>query len=403
MALDAKLQQGPSVRRKLVIITNTPTPYRNHLYRHLWQTGDARGIDVEIWFQMRRERGRPWAYRRQDLDYPCRFLPSVTIPMWPIPLLWNPGLLGDLLKTKPWHVILGGYTSIAAPALSVLARHQWLPVSLWSEGCDAFTRSSLLRRYKQWIVRGFGSFVVPGKLAREFIEDLRSTREQPPIFVPFPNVVDETKYAVLAVERRRSSRINALRKKWQVPDGALALISPMRLEWFKDPLTLCGAIEKANIPHLLLLVAGEGSLRTRIEQTDAFQRGQVRLLGQRSEAEMLELYMLADAFILASRYDSYPLSAIEAAWAGLPFILSDHVGCYPEVLGGGENGFVFPAGDMIALVGILQTIATLPGDCQLQMGRSSHVVARQGFSTRSVVETLFDGLESMSVTTSNQA
>lgn len=84
-------------------------------------------------------------------------------------------------------------------------------------------------------------------------------------------------------------------------------------------------------PALLLLIAGEGELRTRLEGL-AQSLGiadRVRFLGLRGDAPRL-MTDVFDAFVLPSRHEGLPVSLIEAQAAGLPCLVSDRVN--PETI-----------------------------------------------------------------------
>jgi len=56
--------------------------------------------------------------------------------------------------------------------------------------------------------------------------------------------------------------------------------------------------------------------------------------------------------------------------AAKPVVLSDDVGCQPDLVTGGVEGFVFPAGDVAALADALRTILETPG-MAVQMGENA--------------------------------
>lgn len=69
----------------------------------------------------------------------------------------------------------------------------------------------------------------------------------------------------------------------------------------------------------------------------------------------------ADAVVIASEYEGYPLVAIEAQANGIP-VIATPVSGIEELITHGENGFLFPCGDWKALSDILYSIdkGTLP-------------------------------------------
>lgn len=63
----------------------------------------------------------------------------------------------------------------------------------------------------------------------------------------------------------------------------------------------------------------------------------------------------ADAFIMASDFEGFPVAAIEAATCGLP-VISTPVSGVTELIKPGENGYLFPHNDENALAEILTAI-----------------------------------------------
>lgn len=93
-----------------------------------------------------------------------------------------------------------------------------------------------------------------------------------------------------------------------------------RLHPSKDPETLVRAFRAAALPDAMLLLAGEGPERARLETLIAAD-DTVRLLGYRTDAPTL--YRAFDLFVLPSRFEQVPLAVLEAMGANLPMIVSD--------------------------------------------------------------------------------
>lgn len=69
-----------------------------------------------------------------------------------------------------------------------------------------------------------------------------------------------------------------------------------------------------------------------------------------------EIVEEADAVVLASEHEGYPLAAIEAQANGLPVISTPTSGI-TDLISAGENGYIFPFGDWEALAKILQNFS----------------------------------------------
>ena len=67
--------------------------------------------------------------------------------------------------------------------------------------------------------------------------------------------------------------------------------------------------------------------------------------GFQNQSELGRYYSAADCLILPSLTETWGLVVNEALQFGIPAIVSDKVGCHPDLIVEGKTGFVFPAGD----------------------------------------------------------
>ena len=133
-------------------------------------------------------------------------------------------------------------------------------------------------------------------------------------------------------------------------------------------------LENASRPLPYLLIVGEGEERPQIEarlqQASAEDREGVCLLGFRNQSELPRFYDLCDAFVLPSIHEPWGLVVNEAMNAGKAIVISDQVGCQPDLVEDGDNGLVFPARDVSALADALARVLADPTDCR-KMGERS--------------------------------
>jgi teichuronic acid biosynthesis glycosyltransferase TuaC len=99
----------------------------------------------------------------------------------------------------------------------------------------------------------------------------------------------------------------------------------------------------AALPGCVLLVAGEGPERSRLEAlvAELGLNARVRLLGARPHAKMTELYGAADALVLASSREGWANVLLEAMACGTPVLATDIWG-NPEVVRAPEAGVIVP-------------------------------------------------------------
>jgi glycosyltransferase involved in cell wall biosynthesis len=121
-----------------------------------------------------------------------------------------------------------------------------------------------------------------------------------------------------------------------------------RISREKDVETLLKAAEQ--LPYHLKII-GDGVL------LDSFQRKykkeNIEFLGRLSHQKTLSIIGEAKFFVLPSIcYENNPYSIIEALCMGVP-VIGANIGGIPELINEGENGFLFPPGDIEALQKII--------------------------------------------------
>jgi len=114
-------------------------------------------------------------------------------------------------------------------------------------------------------------------------------------------------------------------------------------------------------PSIHLLVVGTGELMEEARQFAESRGLPVTFAGFLNQTEITRAYAAADCLVLPSDYgETWGLVVNEAMACGLPAIVSDRVGCAPDVVEEGVTGGVFPCGDINALAQKLQAFASDP-------------------------------------------
>lgn len=126
--------------------------------------------------------------------------------------------------------------------------------------------------------------------------------------------------------RYNPQRRHIVRLKMGLSDKYV-IISVGRLTAQKNPVFLIEAFASAikEYPEMVLLFAGDGELRLRLESLVVQHNlhNSVRFLGVRDDVS--DLLQAADLFVMPSLHEGLPGAAIEAQAAGLPCLLSDTI------------------------------------------------------------------------------
>jgi glycosyltransferase involved in cell wall biosynthesis len=170
------------------------------------------------------------------------------------------------------------------------------------------------------------------------------------------------------------------REAWRLANGfardEVLYVSVARLEPQKNPLLLADTF--ARIPFGQLLLAGEGSLRPKLEG-----RPGIHLLGTREDT--IELLNACDVFVLSSDWEGHPLALIEAMAAGRA-VVATKVGGVPGIVG--DAGILVPPSDVSALEDALVKVGS---DSRLRMQLGDAARQRvQRFDTTAMVSAYED-------------
>jgi UDP-glucose:(heptosyl)LPS alpha-1,3-glucosyltransferase len=114
------------------------------------------------------------------------------------------------------------------------------------------------------------------------------------------------------------------------------------------------ALAASNDPAFRLAVVGRDRAQARFVQRaqDAGLAGRVSFLGGKEDVR--PFYAAADCLILASRYDPFPNTALEALAMGLPVIVSSRCGA-AEIVSPGASGWVCEPDDVGGIARLMST------------------------------------------------
>lgn len=143
--------------------------------------------------------------------------------------------------------------------------------------------------------------------------------------------------------------------------GALSLLLFVgRLMPWKGVETAIRAL--GQIPQALLLIAGDGEDRARLETLckELGLAARVRFLGALPRAELPRLYSSVDLLVATSHAsETFGIGLVEAQACGLP-VVATRFGGFPEVIDVGRTGLLVPPRDPAALAGAVNTLLADP-------------------------------------------
>lgn len=104
----------------------------------------------------------------------------------------------------------------------------------------------------------------------------------------------------------------------------------------------------ADIPNLRVLIIGDGAIRDDLMQSPEALKLKNKIVFLGARRDIPELMKVMDIFVLPSLQEGFPRTLIEAMYSGLPVVASNLSGI-PEIVINGQNGFLVPPRDSIAI------------------------------------------------------
>lgn len=191
--------------------------------------------------------------------------------------------------------------------------------------------------------------IVPSSRARELMLSLGIPIEGVTLT---PYSVDNDWWIQKSAEVDRAS----VRAAWGASVADPVILFCAKLQPWKRPFDLLRAFAKAKLSNALLVIAGEGPLRSQLESEAAALgvAARVRFLGFVNQSQLPAVYTSADLMVLPSEYEPFAVVVNESMCCGCPVVASDRVGAGRDLVAPVCPEFIYPCGDTDALAAILQ-------------------------------------------------
>jgi glycosyltransferase involved in cell wall biosynthesis len=151
-----------------------------------------------------------------------------------------------------------------------------------------------------------------------------------------------------------------VRRRYNVPVDRVSVLYAAKFTQRKRPGDLLRAVRrlKSQMDHpFAVVMAGSGELEQELRTFCAKHAlDNVVFPGFVNQSELPALYAASDVFVLPSEHEPWGLAVNEAMCASLPVVLSREVGCVPDLVQDGVNGYTPAAGDIDGLTRALQRL-----------------------------------------------
>ena len=201
----------------------------------------------------------------------------------------------------------------------------------------------------------FDGYLSVGKRCKEYYLHY-GAKEEKIFFVPHSvdNDFFARNHAILLPQR------DSLRKEWGIPNQAVVFLFAGKIINRKRPQDFISGLELAfkRSSAVFGLFVGDGHLHSELEEISR-QRGlPVKFIGFLNQQDIAKAYTVADVLVLPSdEKETWGLVVNEAMVCGLPAVVSDRVGCGPDLITSGQTGEVFSYRDIHGLSNIMVKLA----------------------------------------------
>ncbi len=283
-----------------------------------------------------------------------------------------PQLWGEIRSDRYDAVLIHGHQFAAYLVAMVAALTKRVPVLMRCDTHLGLKRSRVRRALRRPLVgtlyRMADKCLAVGTANARFYSEVGIPARKI-VLVPF--AVDNDRFiagsSITAAERA------SVRARLGVPLDRSVVLFASKFQVRKHPdhvLHAAARLRDTGI-RLTVLMVGVGEMDGSLRRLAAdLSLDSVIFAGFVNQAELPKVYAASDVFVLPSEAEPWGLIVNEVMCAGLPIVVSDEVGCVPDLVEDGDNGLLFKAGDIDGLTACLKRVLS-DGDLRMRMGRRS--------------------------------
>lgn len=309
----------------------------------------------------------------------------------------------DILRTGRFDacLVFGWNRKSALQAIRACWKYR-VPVLMRGDSQLPASRSRIKRVVKylpyRWFLRRLDGHLYVGARNRNYLEHYDVPEER--LFFA-PHFVDNDLFCGGTEAATRSGAHLKVREMFGVSPDAFVVLFVGKLISKKRPDDLVRAclriLQLSRDADVHAIVIGDGPLRQQLLISARDHENRVHFAGFRNQHELSAFYAASNVLVLPSGGDeTWGLVVNEAMACGVPAIVSDAVGCGPDLIEEGQTGYTYPVGNVPELA---DRILRLKLDCETagQSIRSALAQKTERYSMRKATEGLLSALDTIVV------
>lgn len=338
---------------RLAFVVSHPIQYYVPLYQLLAQRDE---LEVRVFYTWHDGRSASWDNGFQQpitWDVPLRegyefeAVPNTardpgTHHFWGIR---NPGLASRVLQWQPDAVHVSGYAFASHLRLLQTLHRRHIPVLFRGDSHLLSSGPVWKRLAKQIVLRQIFRF--PSLFLDVGLHNRRYYQQygvQPSRLFHCPHSIDVERFRASAEDSESEAR--RWRDRLGIGADEVVVLFVGKFEEKKQPVELMHALAEWPDASIVCVLVGGGALEPQVLELAARHPKRFRVIAFQNQATMPVVYRLGDLLVLPSiRWETWGLAVNEAFACNRPALVSDQVGCAPELVRPGETGQVFRAGD----------------------------------------------------------
>jgi glycosyltransferase involved in cell wall biosynthesis len=338
---------------KIGILTTHPIQYQVPWFRALSLRED---IEITVFYCLLPDE------KQQSIGFNTEF-------KWDIPLLdgYNFEVLENVSKNAGvynfsgcdtpsiWSVvrdgrfdafIVNGWVVKSCIQLLFACRFYGVPCIVRGEANNLRRRAWYKKLVHKFLLRQYSAYLYIGSGNKKFYENNGVNRDKM-FYAPY--CVENKRFAEF-VAGHSQNRVK-WRRDWGIEDDRITFLFCGKFERKKRPLDILFAaseVRRRN-PNCMfhLLMVGSGDLYDDARRMATKENLPITFCGFLNQSQIAQAYVSADVQVLPSdNGETWGLVVNEGMACGLPAIVSDEVGCHPDLVSHGLTGSIFPMGDI---------------------------------------------------------
>jgi len=287
---------------------------------------------------------------------------------------------------KPQIALITGWHFWGMVQMFIALKLSNIPIILRMDSNSLRHRNLLLK----YVYKIFFSWVdiclCVGKRNKDFCQEFGISSSR---IIPSPHVVDNKYFC--DTSRLLISDLVELRSMWNIPQDSFCFLFAGKLQQKKRPLDLLRAFEKAcdlTDQQIHLLIVGTGVLEDECKNFSRNHHLPVSFVGFLNQSSMPKAYTSSNCIVLPSdQGETWGLVINEAMACGLPAIVSDQVGCVPDLIRNGLTGFSYTCGDCEQLARYLVYMAE-NRDLSAKLGKNAQDLIHKEYTIDNVMQSI---------------